>query len=57
MSRIQYFYRNIEDDKNARFVKYGLENNSKHLFQRINKHELSKNHSDFTESFMLLKNN
>jgi len=50
------FCRNIEDDKNARFVKYGLEKNSKHLYQRIDEHELSKNHSDCAESFMLLKN-
>lgn len=49
------FCKNI-DDKNARFVKYGLEKNSKHLYQRIDEHELNKNHSDCAESFMLLKN-
>lgn len=35
------FYRDIADigeDKNAHIVKYGLENNSKHLYQRIDGH-------------------
>jgi len=50
------FCKDIDDDKNSRFIKYGLQKDSKHLFQRVDEHEISKNHSENVESFMLLKN-